>query len=394
MGVKVDGQYFQFDYFFLRDACTCPRCVHPSTQQKLFQTTDIPIDVRPQAAEALVDGSLRIMWRNDIPTFDSHESYYSLEFLRRYSTLRNRIRARYNDQRQILWDKKMMGKDVLYIDYSDYMTSDEALFRAVKHLSLYGLMFIRGIPKQQHDAIEGLASRIGNLKNTFYGMTWDVKSVKDSKNIAYTSLNLGLHMDLLYFESPPGLQFLHCIQNTVTGGSSIFADSFRAATLVRMNAPNLFQALTNFPVTFHYQNDGHHYYFARPTVVLDQYSYVEQKRISHVNWAPPFQAPFEIDIGGDYAAQFRQYIHAAKEFARYLEDPDAQFELRLEEGVCVVFFNRRTLHSRREFDALSGDRWLKGAYVDIDAFHSKYRTLSQQFRSEKNTTDDEYSWIR
>jgi gamma-butyrobetaine dioxygenase len=201
-------------------------------------------------------------------------------------------------------------------------------------------------------------------------------------------------MDLLYFESPPGLQFLHCIQNTVQGGSSIFADSFRAATLVRISSTNRFRSLTTFPVTFHYQNDGHHYHLTRPTVVLDQNSYLEQQRISHVNWAPPFQAPFEMDIGGDYAAQFRAYIHAAKEFAGYLADPDAQFELRLEEGMCVVFFNRRALHSRREFDPSSGDRWLKGAYVDSDAFHSKYRTLSQQFQSEKDTTDEDYSWIR
>jgi gamma-butyrobetaine dioxygenase len=184
MNVRVGGQWVQFDHLFLRDACSCPRCVHPSTQQKLFQTTDIPVDIRPQSAETLVDGSLRILWKNDIPTFPEHESHYSADFLRRYSTMRNRVRARYNDQRQILWDKKMMENDLLYIDYADYMNSDKAVFRAVKQLSLYGLMFIRGIPEGKHDAIEGMANRIGNLKNTFYGMTWDVKSIKDSKNIA------------------------------------------------------------------------------------------------------------------------------------------------------------------------------------------------------------------
>jgi hypothetical protein len=184
MSVQVDGQYVQFDYLFLRDACSCRRCVHPSTQQKLFQTTDIPVDIRPHAAETLDDGSLRILWKNDIPTFPEHESHYSVDFLRRYSTLRNRVRARYNDQRHILWDKEMMENGVLYIDYADYMNSDKAVFRAVKQLSLYGLMFIRGIPEGKHDAIEGMANRIGNLKNTFYGTTWDVKSIKDSKNIA------------------------------------------------------------------------------------------------------------------------------------------------------------------------------------------------------------------
>ncbi|KAF8251447.1 Clavaminate synthase-like protein, partial [Wilcoxina mikolae CBS 423.85] len=380
LNVELDGQFVSFDQLFLRDACSCPHCIHPSTQQKLFQTTDIPYDVRADFTETLSDGSLRVRWKNDIsiPGVEVHESIYTPDFLRRYSTLRNRVRARHNDQRQILWDKRKMESDVLYISYSDYMNSDEALFRAVRQLSLYGLMFIRGVPEGQHDAIEGMAERIGNLKNTFYGKTWDVKSVKYSKNIAYTPLNLSHHMDLLYFESPPGLQFLHCIQNTTKGGTSIFADSFRAATVLRLNSPQLFRSLTKFPVTYHYQNDGYHYHFTRPTVVLDEHSYLEMKRISHVNWAPPFQAPFEVDIGSNSNGQFRQYIVAAKEFAKNVDDPDAQFELRLEEGVCAVFFNRRILHSRRAFDPSTGDRWLKGAYVDIDAFHSKYRTLSEQ----------------
>lgn len=187
--ITVDGQIYPYDSLFLRDACRCAACIHPSTQQKLFQTTDIPYEVRPQTFEARKDGSVRIVWKNDLvtpqnPTGDKHESVYDLEFLRRYSSLRNRVRARFNDQRQILWDRKTMEKDVLFVEYEDYMKSDDALFKAVKQLSLYGLMFIKGIPEGMSDAVEGMAERIGNLKNTFYGKTWDVKSIKDSKNIA------------------------------------------------------------------------------------------------------------------------------------------------------------------------------------------------------------------
>jgi len=56
----------------------------------------------------------------------------------------------------------------------------------------------------------------------------------------------------------------------VTGGISIFADSFRAATLLRLNSPMLFRTLTKFPVSYHYRNDGHHYHLMRPTIVLDE----------------------------------------------------------------------------------------------------------------------------
>ena len=35
-------------------------------------------------------------------------------------------------------------------------------------------------------------------------------------NVAYSSAALGLHMDLAYYESPPGYQFLHCLRYTHT----------------------------------------------------------------------------------------------------------------------------------------------------------------------------------
>lgn len=81
-----------------------------------------------------------------------------------------------------------MDKEVKWVDYKQYMESDKALLETLKFLSSHGLVFIRGIPDSS-DAVEDLAERIGNLKHTFYGKTWDVKSVKESKNIAYVSLD-------------------------------------------------------------------------------------------------------------------------------------------------------------------------------------------------------------
>ncbi|KAL7268747.1 hypothetical protein RUND412_008616 [Rhizina undulata] len=401
MHIIVDDRYVSYDNIFLRDACTCPLCVDPSTQQKLFQTTDIPYEVHPRSSQRLPGGGLKVVWEDDIPgeRWKDHESVFEIDFLRRYSSLRSRIRASYNDQTYVLWDRNKMENDQFWIDYEEYMNSDEKLFLTLKHLSRYGLIFVKNIPPGKSDAVNGLAGRIGNLKNTFYGETWDVESVQDSKNIAYTSLDLGLHMDLLYFESPPGIQFLHSIKNSTTGGSSYFADTFRAATSVRLNSQMLWKSLLTFPITYHYKNDNQHYHFTHPTVVVDEHSYVswEHQRISHVNWAPPFQAPFEIDVGADTNPHFRTWINAAKQFAVGLEGRDNQFELRLEEGVCVVFMNRRIVHARRAFDPTSGDRWLKGTYVDGDAFMSKLRVLSEKFKGgweglEKK--DDEYLFIR
>lgn len=174
-------------------------------------------------------------------------------------------------------------------------------------------------------------------------------------------------MDLLYYNSPPGLQFLHCLRNSVSGGSSIFVDSFRVATLLRMRSPVAFTTLTTQPVQFHYLNDNKHFYFSRPTIVPD-HTDPHGLAIDHINYAPPFQAPFEVETTGKNKSNWRRFISAFKGFAEISEREDMRFEETLKEGECVVFNNRRVLHARRAFDTESGERWLKGTYVDWDDF--------------------------
>lgn len=210
--------------------------------------------------------------------------------------------------------------------------------------------------------------------------------LKDKDRMAdknrYTSQYLGLHMDLLYFESPPGIQLLHSLRNRATGGNSLFSDALVAASTllasfpddVRSNAALSF--LSSFPIPFHYINDSYHYYYSRPLFVLDRSG---SKKIDHINWAPPFQAPFEEMMGSGDSGRFRQWVGLVKKFAKELEREENVFETRLEEGNCVLFQNRRVVHGRREFDPMSGERWFKGAYVDGDAFRSKLRVLAEKY---------------
>ena len=39
-----------------------------------------------------------------------------------------------------------------------------------------------------------------------------VRSEEKAINLAYTSVELDLHMDFPYFITPPGVQLLHCIE--------------------------------------------------------------------------------------------------------------------------------------------------------------------------------------
>ena len=52
-------------------------------------------------------------------------------------------------------------------------------------------------------------------------------------------------MDLPWFETPPGYQFLHCLINSAEGGDSSAVDGFAVADYLRKNEKEIFETLVN-----------------------------------------------------------------------------------------------------------------------------------------------------
>lgn len=67
-------------------------------------------------------------------------------------------------------------------------------------------------------------------------------SQEQAINVAYTNVNLPYHMDLVYMESAPGLQYLLCRRNdkSVVGGTSILVDTFAVAEELKERACTTF----------------------------------------------------------------------------------------------------------------------------------------------------------
>ena len=357
---------------WLRDICSCSQCVDSSTRQKLFQTCDLPLDVKAQIIKESPT-SFEVRWANDIPEYQTtHRSTYQKGMLIPYLDPSIGRSCGFVDANPLvetwLWDKVQMEQAIESVVFDDYLANDASVWTVLKHLKAQGLVLLRGLPSTE-DAIEQVASRIGHLRETFYGRTWDVKSVPQAKNVAYTNQFLGFHMDLLYMSDPPGLQMLHCLKNTCDGGTSMFADGFKAAQAIKNSERERYRELTIHPQKFQYENSGESYHFERPVVELD-----DQDCIKFVNWSPPFQGPFEGKHS--FPEGFRLYVQAARSFASQIEAPENIYEYRMQEGDCVIFNNRRILHARQAFDTGSGERWLKGAYIDSDVFNSRFRVLS------------------
>ena len=265
-----------------------------------------------------------------------------------------------------------------------------------------GAGLIQNAPVNFADQSTPAVAKVGSLlggslsHGALYGDTFHVKSMRDANNIAYTSVPLGPHSDLAYYESKPGLQLLHCISNKgVEGGESILIDAMAAAEEFRRIAPVHFDTMTKVSATFVKQREGADIIYRRPHIVLD-----DNSDVVSINWSPPFEGPLCVS-----PRWVEAYYLAYAAFERMLdnslpeeyEDDDFQPELamtlreyaekytwerRLETGEILIFNNARMLHGRRGF-SFSGDegtRHLMGAYTNIDDTINRYRVL-QRVRS-------------
>lgn len=135
---------------------------------------------------------------------------------------------------------------------------------------------------------------------------------------------------------------------------------------MKKSHPEDYQALCEIPVTFHYVNDGHHMHYRRPTIVNDHHQEGGSWGM-HVNYAPPFQGPLDIDD----PKEATRFYKAFQTFADIVEDEKLRFELTLKPGqlgkseFCVVASDIATTN-------------LKQSFSPIVAYYTDVPSLTQQ----------------
>lgn len=410
MEISINGKVHKISPILLRDLCMCSSCVNPSTKQKEFSTTEIPAEI--QAAEVQTNAdTISIRWKSDIPNFDSkHETVLPMSYLQTFLST-GRFRGVHRAGPRAYWTADEY-KQLSDFDYESYMNDDSVLLTALRQLHTHGLLFVTKVPEKEI-SVTTVAERIGPLKSTFYGYTWEVRSVPNAINVAYTSANLGFHMDLMYMVQPPHLQLLHCMRSSSAGGASLFTDSFRAVDRLSREDPDAFETLSSLSVDFHYDHPGAQYYHQRRKVIEQQPLKLGQTWVSDyraarelcaqdrrlaqsklrpmdfvhaVSWAPPFQGPFSLGHQADFPPESPEdglsqhtarWHAAAQKFDALVHEKEAIFERMMKPGECVIFDNRRVLHARTAFDVddAGKERWLRGAYIDKDPYLSKWAVL-------------------
>jgi alpha-ketoglutarate-dependent taurine dioxygenase len=230
-----------------------------------------------------------------------------------------------------------------------------------------GLAFLTGVPAEPGALVETLGL-IGRPVDTNYGQVFDVKSVEQPENLAYTDRGLGLHTDNPYREPVPGFQALHVLSAAPRGGDSLFADGFAVAAELRRDAPRQFEVLTRTLVPFRYRSATAELYAERPLIEL-----AVDGGVAAVHYNSRSIAPFR-PASGDLAAFYAAY----RLFASLLLEERFQLRLRLSVGELVLFDNRRILHGRTAFAVGNGARHLRGCYLARDSVQSATARLGRR----------------
>jgi len=347
-----------FPTIWLRD--NCPSGLHPQTHERLLDL--LTLEEAPALSSAQVDeNGVRLGYE------DGHISLLPLSFLAGHRPGRRAADPAAIETR--LWRSEHA---VARYSASPIMNEDAALTAWMQVTAADGLTLIEDLEDRINAGVD-VAERIGFLRKTNFGTTFEVINKPDPNNLAYTSVALPLHTDLPNQEVPPGYQFLHCLANEAIGGGSLFADGFAMAEDLRTDDPKAFDLLCNVEIPFRFHDGDADILVYKPVITLDAGGNVIEIRYN-AHLAGVFD--MAADIMPAYYRAYRAYMSKTRD-ARY------RITLKLKAGEMVVFDNRRVLHGRDAFDPSTGFRHLHGCYVDRGEFASRLRQLSQKTDASK-----------
>ena len=344
-----DGEKSNFNFMWLRD--NCPKAHDKDSRHRMFNILEVSTNIEPKEYKINDKGKLEIVWSEG-----SHTSLYDQDWLRKncYTINNNK---KYVSPYQ-LWDHSLQKNlKSIEIEHDEIINSEEGLVKWLELLHYKGIAIVKNTPTKEQSAFPVL-NRISHTRETFFKTPFEVINIPKPNNSAYTAHALRNHMDLPWFENPPGYQFLHCLTNSAKGGDSSAVDAFAVADYLRKNEKDIFDTLVKIPLKFRdkdYTQDAHRSFYA-PAISLTKDSDYNDIRFSVATMDA-------LDCHPDVMDKVYKAHHR---FGNLLHDDKYQINFRLEPGDIFSFNNRRVLHGRTAFDPNSGHRHLQGYYMDRD----------------------------
>jgi len=348
------SQYF--NYYWLRDACTS--CIDPQTRERIFDSSALPTPPRATAAWIEDDG-LRISWSEEAVI-----SCIPMALLRDIAK-----QGRPHDPADLprnLWLSDFEPR-IARVPQSAVLESDDGRARFCRALIEDGIAIVTGMEPGK-ESLTALVESLGSITPSAEGYFFEVRVEIAPTNLAFTAGPLEMHTDLPGEEAAPGLQFLHCLENTVEGGMSLFLDGAAVAETLRAEDPEAFRLLATYDIPFFYRHDKLDYRAHQRVIETDQ-----QGKVTGVTISQHLQDTLDLpqDLLDEYYPAFIKFI-------RLMQEDRFIVRFRSQAGNCVVFDNHRIVHGREGYVADSGKRHLRGCYCDRGALRSTYRVLAKQ----------------
>jgi alpha-ketoglutarate-dependent taurine dioxygenase len=355
----ADGTLSEFASLWLRD--NLPEDRDPHSGQRLIDIADLPEEPRIRSAVAH-DGAVHVEWETE-----SRRASFELEWLLAYATNHSGGGRDFTPRLWLEGARLDAARDFAWATFSEAQRDRSLRGRWLTRLLQDGIAFLSGVPSVDAGILEA-ASLVGRVAETNYGRVFDVRSVPQPENLAYSDLGLGLHTDNPYREPVPGFQVLHALVASPDGGESLFGDGFAIALHLRASAPDAFDVLAQTAVPFLYRSKDAELYAERPLIRLSC-----SGEVSAVHYNSRSIAPLRLD-----AREAAGFYSAYRRFAALLRNPQFQLQLMLRDGDLVVFDNQRTLHGRTAFLSARHPRHLRGCYLTRDSVYCETALLHRE----------------
>jgi gamma-butyrobetaine dioxygenase len=355
----ADGTTSEFASLWLRDNLPADR--DPHSGQRLIDIADLPEDPKIRSAVAR-NGTVQVEW-----DAESGSASFELRWLHAHAAGAAGRRTRFAPHHWPDGARLDAARDFAWAIFSAAPGERAPRARWMTRLLCDGIAFLSQVPSTEA-GILAAASLVGRVAETNYGRVFDVRSVPQPENLAYSDLGLGLHTDNPYREPVPGFQVLHALVASPDGGESLFGDGFAIAEHLRTAFPDAFAVLTRTPVPFLYRSADTELYAERPLIQLSCAGAIAAVHYNSRSIAPLPPA----------ARDARAFYAAYRRFAALLRDSRFHLRLRLRDGDLVVFDNQRILHGRTAFSSARHPRHLRGCYLTRDSVYSEAALLRRE----------------
>jgi alpha-ketoglutarate-dependent taurine dioxygenase len=356
----ADGSISEFASLWLRDNLREDR--DPHSGQRLIDIADLPQDPKIRTATAH-DGSVSVDWESD-----ERPATFGVDWLLAHSP--NHIGRRPGRAPRLWLEAARLAatRDFAWADFTDLAGDGSARADWLSRLLQDGLAFLSNVPRNDAGILEA-AGLAGRVAETNYGLVFEVRSVAQPENLAYSDLGLGLHTDNPYREPVPGFQVLHVLIASPDGGESLFGDGLAIAEHLRSTDLDAFAVLTQTAVPFLYRSKDAELYAERPLIQLSC-----DGEVTAVHYNSRSIAPLRLA-----AREAERFYSAYRRFASLLRDPRFQLRFMLRDGDLAVFDNQRILHGRTAFSSSRYPRHLRGCYLTRDSVYSEAALLRREF---------------